>query len=88
MHALTTKQPLTICSFEDTRYACELPEGEDEPESSFSTVCKDACKRQEERSLPQFSSALGDISIQGLMSSSLYLHTGQDWAIKVFSATS
>lgn len=37
--ALTTKQPQTICSFEDKRYGCELPEGEDEPESSFSSVC-------------------------------------------------
>lgn len=83
-----TEQPLNISSSEDKRYGCELPEGEDEPESSFSSVCKDTCRRQEEQSLTQFSFALGDISIQGLMSSSLHLHTRHDWAFKVFSATS
>lgn len=41
MDALITKQLLTICSFEGKRYGCELPEGKDEPESSFSGVCKD-----------------------------------------------
>lgn len=43
-------------------YGCELPEGEDEPESSFTSVCKGMYERQEEQSLTQFSLALGDSS--------------------------
>lgn len=64
MDALTTKQPLTTCSFEDKRYGCELPEGKDELESSFSSACKDTCKRQEEQSLTQFSFALGEFQFK------------------------
>jgi len=67
----------------EKRYGSELPEGEEETESSFSGVYKDTspprplvkgkrCSFQKaEQSLIQFSFALGDILSQGILSSSL-----------------